>query len=294
MLILALVLVLGSSLAAHADEDFVLVLRSGEDKISDRVAAGFREKFEGQVLELSLDKASKEDVQEIKDRGPRMLVAVGNGAIKLSLTFSADIPVIFCGVDEITLLNISRRNTVAIINESSLVDQFRSFKEFMPGLKTLGVIYSPGRSQGYIKEAESAAREHGITLLARPVESIKDFPSTVREVIPQVNAVWAVSDPEFSSREAFNYFLLIAFENSVPVVASSPRLVKSGAVFAYAPDYRLVGEKAAEIAQEILSGQAPCSKKVSVISGQAVINQKTTSLFNIPVDEEMKENALLY
>jgi ABC-type uncharacterized transport system substrate-binding protein len=55
-----------------------------------------------------------------------------------------------------------------------------------------------------------------------------------------------------------------------------------------------VGEKAADIANKILSGQSPSSEKVNISSGQAVINQKTTSLFKIPVSDEMKANALLY
>ena len=258
--------------AAEVKEESVLFLRSGDDKIGNLISAGFQESFTGQVHELYIDKASKENVQAAKDKAPGMVVAVGEDAIKTTLEISKDVPVIFCAVDDVLLENISRENAFTITNETSLEDQLKSFKEFMPHLKTLGVIFCPSRSGDYIKEAEAAAGESGIKLLAKPAESIKGFPSAVREVIPQVDALWALSDPEFTSREAFNYILLIAFENNVPVVSSSPRLVKSGAVFAYAPDYRGVGERAAGIAHNILSGRSPSSDRVRIDYGQAVIN----------------------
>jgi putative ABC transport system substrate-binding protein len=280
--------------AAIADGESALLLLSDDDKITELVSASFLENFEGEVQDLSLKGASREEIQAAKDQDLGIVVAVGDDAIKPSLEISAEVPVIFCAVDDFMLAKISRQNAYVIINETSPDDQIKSFKEFMPDLKSLGVIFSPGRSGSYIKEARCAADQIGIELIAKSVLSIKDFPASVREVIPKVDAMWALSDPELTSREAFNYMLLIAFENNTPVLASSSRLVKSGAVFAYAPDYRGVGQRVADIARSIMSGEAPSPGALKIDTGQAVINQRTSSLLRITIREELKNRALMY
>ena len=165
--------------------------------------------------------------------------------------------------------------------------QFRYFKQIIPDLTRLGVMYTDNTAS-LIGPAQDVARRMGMSLTAIKIENSKQLPEALDSLAGCVDGVWSVADPVLFDPQATRFILLNTLRKGIPFMGFSRNVVESGALFALDFDYKAVGLQAGEIANRILSGESPRSIHVSTAD---VIwfhyNEKTARHIDVSIPEDL-------
>jgi hypothetical protein len=88
-----------------------------------------------------------------------MIVAVGLLAAKMARAEAKNTSVIFLMVSNPVREGLSGDNIAGVSRDIPISRQFAKFKELIPTLKTLGVIYNPAKSSAVSEQAPAAAKQ---------------------------------------------------------------------------------------------------------------------------------------
>ena len=134
----------------------------------------------------------------------------------------------------------------------------RALKQLGPQIKRVGVIYNRTRTGYLVKEAEAAAREEGLQLVAREIASPKDVLPALEALQDGIDALWILPDETILAQTVVQQMLLFSYRRKIPVLGLSDRHAQMGALlsvsFASSED---IGRQAGETARSVLGGKAP-------------------------------------
>ena len=145
-------------------------------------------------------------------------------------------------------------NATGITLDLPLETQFEWMQKVLPGSRNIGVLYNPKENQGRIETAVKIAREHGLKLIAVPVQTPQELPAALDDLARQVDALWSVADAIVMSSQTAQPILLFSFRNHIPLIGLSSTWVKAGALYSLDWDYADIGRQAGEIVQRIQRG----------------------------------------
>lgn len=182
-----------------------------------------------------------------------LVLAVGLKAALVAKLEIFDIPVVFCMVLDPEKYNLQAPNMTGITLEVPIERQFSTIRSILPQAKRVGVLYDPEKTGPLVDEARRLAGKFGINLLDRQVRSEKDVPTTLREVLPKVEALWLIPDSTVLTEDSFRFLLGTALDHNVPVFGFSSEFVRSGAMAGLSVGYRDVGKQAGGLASRILT-----------------------------------------
>ncbi len=224
---------------------------------------------------------------------PRLVLTIGSAATSLAKENFHDIPIVFAGVMYPVLSGFveSTRTPGKNITGASLdipVEvQFKYFKKIIPGIKSIGVLYT-ANTASLISSAKVVASQMGIDLVAVPVNDGKELPQALDSLAARVQGIWSVADPALFDPQATRYILLNTLRKGIPFMGFSRYVVESGALFALDFDYKAVGIQAGQIANRILGGESPGS--ISVSAADVIwfhYNERTAQHINVQIPEEL-------
>lgn len=264
----------------------VVVVKTKEFPLYDEAVAGFTKAYKGSINALVM-KGSLADPGKlagaIRKNNPKVILAVGLKAVKVLKSEISDIPIVFCMAMNPVQNKLRSRNTTGVDMEPTPKAQLQAFKETIPGLRKIGVIYDPKLTGPFVDKARKAAREVGIVLVALETKQKKDVPGALKEVIKKADAIWLIRDATVMSREFFNHILILQFEKKIPLLAYSPMFVRKQAVCSFAASYSDLGKKAAEIVQKILSGTNVADIPIQSPQGTLTINLNSAAKAGVKV-----------
>ena len=254
----------------------VVIVKTKKFPLYDQAVEGFQERFKGSTALLVME-GDYADTQAlltaISSEKPKVILAIGLKAAKLLKAEIQNIPIVFCmAINSSQIKAFSASNVTGVDLEPSPADQLKAFRTALPGIKRIGIIYDPKRSQDFIDSLEKATRGQGIGLMARAVSERKEVPGALGEVIGQAQALWLIRDATVMSKEFFNHTLIIQFEKKIALLAYSEQFVHKGALASYAASYKGQGKKAAEMVQSILQGTPPSSLPMQTPEGRLSLN----------------------
>ncbi len=288
---LALSLTLAHMPSADAAE--VLVVKSKDFALYDKAVAGFQTVYKGSISSLVM-KGSLADPGKLADavrkESPKAILAVGLRAAKALKAEISDIPIVFCMAMHPVQNKLKSDNSTGVDLEPKAKDQLLAFKQAIPGLKRVGIIYDPKRTGRFVNGAKKAATEAGLVLVAKPVDERKDVPGALNEITTSAQALWLIRDATVLTREFFNHTLIVQFEKKMPLLAYSEQFVRKGAVCSFAATYPSQGKKAAEIVRAVLAGTNIGDIPIQAPEGTLTLNPNSAQKAGVKIPGNIMNN----
>jgi putative tryptophan/tyrosine transport system substrate-binding protein len=167
------------------------------------------------------------------------------------------------------------RHLVGIGTMQPVAGAFHLAKKLFPGLKTVGVVWSPAESNSEANTliARDICRELGIKLLEASVDSSSGvFEAASSLVARGAQALWVGGD--VTVIVAIDSVVAAARKGRIPVFTNIPPNAKRGALFDLGANYYEVGRLTGELAAKILRGADPATIPIkNVVPEKLVINR---------------------
>lgn len=198
----------------------------------------------------------------IREKKPDILITVGSAATQIAKDNFAELPVVFSAVKYPlmsgfveSLARPGHRMTGASLDIPVDI-QFRYFRQIIPGLKTVGVMYTSNTAR-LIPPARVIAAEMGLELVAIEIKGPRDLPKALDSLASVAQGLWSVADQNLYDPQSTKYILLNSLRQGLPFMGFSRYVVESGALFALDFDYKAIGRQAGRIAARVLDNTDP-------------------------------------
>ncbi|CAN2038986.1 putative ABC transport system substrate-binding protein [Candidatus Magnetomoraceae bacterium gMMP-15] len=239
-----------------------------ESSIDYQAFDGIKNGFETADIECDYDiqkaMGSEDEANKIIHRWaaqkPDLIYGMGTGATIRLMKVIKDIPIVFTAVTNPVQSGItpdwksSGRNIAGNSNWIETEHLLEDFKEVVPELKHLGVMYDPDNpvSSMEIGEAEKIEADIGIKIISKQVKTINDLiPAAKFLVSKKVETIWVPID--ILVYKNLDKVRTITDSAKIPLVASSHRGIKTGAIFGSIVNYSDLGKRSVSIALKILA-----------------------------------------
>ena len=246
--ILALALLVPSLAQAYD----VLVLQSQRNPAYDEVLSGFyRGQGVSKRLVLLSDYAEVDLVRIVREDRPRMILAVGDAALALARKIRT-IPVIALMSLDIHRMKSVQANLAGIgmlAPPEQYCDLLRQMK-----VRRVGVVYNPARSSWYLRQAQQAAEQAGISLVLREVTTPRDTLPQLASLAGKVDGLWMLPDATAVTRETAEAYFYFSQKHGVPVVSFAASYLGLGAAAVLDIDRSALGHQARDMVDKLLEG----------------------------------------
>jgi putative ABC transport system substrate-binding protein len=210
-----------------------------------------------------------------------------------------NIPVVFAAVTDpvasgvVPSMTHPRGHITGVTDAAPIQRQFDVFRQALPQLKIIGILYNPGDNSSAtpVKEARAVAKEMGITLFEATAFKTGDVTTAMQQLVSNgVDAVFVPLDNTVLS--AMDAVLKIAFQHNIPVFSSDSDSVAQGALISSGYTHFDTGYKAGEIAAQVLEGANPGDLPIeSAQSLNIYVNKKSAQKLNIKFSDEISKIA---
>ncbi len=294
VILLVMLLIMTDNVTAYD----IVTLKSKDVAPYNQALNGFKSLIHTNISEYLISDNAGENRKLIKTiikKNPSLILTLGLNASLLVKDKISDIPIIYCMVmnpEKHDLINKKQNNFIGIALNIPMEEQLNQLLKVLPGIKKLGVIYNPANSKKAISDSQEATEAKGISLIARKVNSKKNVPKAIREIVTKIDALWLIADATVVTKESFNFLLLSALEQKLPIMAHSERFVQAGALLSIAPSYFDIGKQAAKYAVEIIENNTTIEStliKPDVI--KLTINLKTAKKIGIHIPKNVLNSA---
>ncbi len=275
----------GVALAARADG--VVVIKARRIAAYETALDGLLEGFDPAPPVFDLSGKTRLDDRlkaEILAKKPKVLVAIGSKAATAVRERFPRLPVVFSMVLSPGRRGLAEGATTGVRLEIPPAEQFRRFRQLLPKLVTVGVVYDPTRSGGLVEDARAAAKEQGLHLLGIEVHSTAEVPSAFEKILGRVDAVWLVPDTTVVTAGTFRHMVLVSLRERVPLLVFSSAFVRAGALAGVAPDYRAVGEATGRIVRAVLGGEDPAAIPIQDPPSTLLINRRSAARLEVSLE----------
>jgi putative ABC transport system substrate-binding protein len=266
----------------------VAILKSANIAPYNQAISGFKSSMPSETTFIEYDLKSDMDAgrtyaAKIRASGADLVLAVGSKAAIAARLEILDIPIVYSMVLHPSKYDLKAPNIVGISSILPIGQQLSHLRAVMPNLKRIGYLYDPDKTPPFSIDATSQARQLGITFIDRQVRTAEQVPTALRELLPEVDALWLTSDSTVLTEESLSFLLSAAFERHVPVIGFDPEFVRKGALISFWVDASDVGRGAAQLAQTILAGSPVLSSKAFLPKQRMSLNRGTAEYLGITI-----------
>jgi putative ABC transport system substrate-binding protein len=204
-------------------------------------------------------------VTQLASQNPRVMVAISTPSAQaaLPLCVKQNIPLIFSAVTDpvgaklVTDLSAKRTEPVTGISDQlPILSQIELVKDFIPNLKTLGVIYNAGEvnSVNMVAELKEEAANLHIQIIEATANKTAEVSSAMTSLVGKVQAVYVPNDN--TAVAAMSSIAQLGEKHKLPVFAGDTGSVHAGAIATRGYDRSDLGNKAGELVVKVLKGKA--------------------------------------
>lgn len=282
--------------AAPALADGVVIFKTKDIGPYNEAIEGFKAACSAKATEFDMagdDQKGLTLVEEIRKSQPQVVFAVGTKAAKIAKEKLSELPVIFCMVLNPDKNGVLGPNTTGILLQIPYSKQFELIKTVLPGLKVVGVLYDPNKTEDNVSLAAQEAQVLGVKIVPVQVASEKDVPTGLRDLLAQgVDLVWLTTDSTVLNKETFQYIVTSTLEKNVPLMAYQSSFVKAGAFVSLAPSYKGIGDQAGKLATKIIAGTKVTDLQIEAPDrNNLALNLKVAGQIGIKVPAGVVETA---
>ena len=213
-------------------------------------------------------------LQEIEDllydEYPDLIYCIGTRAYVVANRFLSEKDIVFSSIINWKRLPVTEK-TIGISNELPPEMELTIFRYMFPGVRKLGVLYSEEYNGQWVNQASAQAKEMGVEIIGCAVEESKEAVSALKESLPDMDALWLISDPVIlSDKKVLMQLFTECDARKTPVFSYQEAFAKQGAVLIVSVDNATIGRQAAKMAMDVLS-EEEMTEKVQFPAGSQII-----------------------
>ncbi len=236
--------------------------------------------------------------RQILGENPDLVVPIATPTAQACAQMIRKTPIVFAAVSDpvgaglVPSLEKPGGNVTGTTDMSPVDRQVELIREFVPGLKRLGVVYNAGEtnSVSIVKVLKSVTDEMGIVLEEATIANSAGVSQAARSLVGRADAVYIPTDNTVVS--AFEAIAKVGYENRLPVFAADVDSVTRGAIAALAVDYYQMGRQTGEMAARVLEGADPAGMPVETLKEFLIhLNPASAKKMGVEVSEEMLKRA---
>jgi len=220
-------------------------------------------------------------------------VAVQRATMKIPIVFYAGSDPVDAGLVTSFAKPGGRVTGVHSRNRDLTAKRLEILKAISPKLRHVLTFYDPDNptAQAYARSAREAAKQLRVELVERPVRSVDDLRSGLREIKPgEVDALFASLDPMVVSQAQL--IVDTAKAKKLPTMFYERTSVAAGGLASYGMSYYAVGQLAAKYVHRVLLGTSPADLPVERSDRfELVINLKTAKALGLTIPQSVLGRA---
>jgi len=229
---------------------------------------------------------------------PDVIVAIATPSAQAAVSASKEIPIVFSvvtdpiGAKVVPSLKQPGGNVTGLSDMVNVKQQLALIREFMPDLKTLGVLYNPGESNSVsiVNALKEEASKIGIAVVESPAPKSSDVMIASKQLVGKAEAIYCPTDNTIVS--AFESVVRVGVDAQLPVFAADTGSVERGAVAAVGYNYAELGRQTGDIVVRILKGEKAGSIDVKQAEGTDLfVNPKMADRMGIKVPASVLARA---
>ncbi len=232
----------------------VLILKSKNLAIYDKVVTGFLINAKVEADIVSLDSEKPEDVLT-KINNYSLVFAIGNKALNTAVKQKSK-PVIFSMVLNHKKFNVDKEKITGIKMKLSAKTQLGVISSLFSGNR-VGIVQSNLKTEEEIDSYQQIASIFSLELVRIKVDSSNSLAKSLEKNKNKIDVLWMLPDKAILNPKSYNVLTKFAIQNNKPLYVLSGGLVGKGGLISLTPDYVSVGKQAALISNKVLTGNVP-------------------------------------
>ncbi|MCP9454885.1 MAG: hypothetical protein NNA18_02090 [Nitrospira sp.] len=228
---------------------------------------------------------------KIRASNANVVLAVGSKAAVAARLEILDIPIIYSMVLHPAKYDLKAPNLVGVTTKAMIGQQLGTLRTIMPNLKRIGYLYDPNKTLPLSAEVIAQARQLGMTFVERQVRTTEEVPPVLRELLPEVEALWLLSDSTVLTEESFSFLLRAAFDRRIPLIGFDPEFSRRGALISFWIDPADIGREAAALALALLPGTTSTTSKSFTPRQRMALNLGTAHYLGITIPPTVQTMA---
>ena len=233
-------------------------------------------------LDSENESESSQTAAQMNQAEPRVVVAVGLEAALLA-SKKIDAPLVFCQVFNYGDYPELEQAAAGVSMLAAFDEQLAFWKAIDESLGTVGTIVGPGH-EALIAESTAAAAARGMTLDARVSDSDRETVYQFRRLASEIDGFWLIPDNRILSLNAIEELMSYAAARRLPVVVSTPELLRFGALMSLKPSPEHVATTVYSILGSLQSFVGEDFAIVTPQSFDVDVNRGVASRLGIGVD----------
>lgn len=234
---------------------------------------------------------------------PAVLVGISTPSAQalLPVATAQKIPLVFTAVTDPYDAKLVKSPDVPTVGENAvfgisdalpLDSQITLIREFLPNLKTIGVIYNAGEvnSTHMVSELKALCEKEGITLIPAIATKTGDVTGATQSLAGRVDAIYVPNDNTAVS--AMSSIVQVAEKSKIPLFAGDTGSVQNGALATRGYDRFKLGQKTGALIVRILKHEK-IEKSVDASHDLHVyVNEKTRKILGVDLPTNLEKNVI--
>jgi ABC-type uncharacterized transport system substrate-binding protein len=243
---------------------------------------------------LSADAAKAVIGPAIETGGVKAIVTIYGQSTQVATAATTKIPIVFCPVADAVASKLVASNEapggnltgVATGDAEASRRRLDGFRQVLPGLKRLAVLFDPGfpPDKTQMKSLEQVAPSTGITLVSRPVEDGNAAMAALRDLgSNEADAIFILK--EATLRNAGPELRRVAWQQKLPILVTDRELAITfkAALASVGPNQRELGKTCGRMTARILNGAKPADLPIEHPDFESLLNLQTAQRLGITV-----------
>ena len=279
-------------------------------EVHDGIVAGLKELgyVEGKDIQIDFKSAqgnfgtAQQIVRQFVGERPDLIVPITTPTSQATVAATKDIPIIFTTVtDPIAAKLVSRLdkpggNISGVSDPVPIRQMMTMIKEFVPGLKKLGLVYDPSlpNSVVTVKQIKEVATQMDFTTVESAAMGLNNVPTAGQALVGKVDAIFVPNDTTVYA--VFESLVKVAQDGKVPLFTSERRSVQRGAIATIGLDFVRMGVVTAGMIDKVLKGTKPGDLDVIDMADQPgalslYINKSAAEKMGVKISPELLKKA---
>jgi putative ABC transport system substrate-binding protein len=246
-----------------------------------------------EIVDICFDHALiPQTIAKVRDLHPKVMVVKSTSIAQFAKGKIRNIPIVYDTITDPVEAGLikDRNHSVDNVTGSSDMQNLDAFlttvQSMMPNAKTVGIMYltSDSNDTTLIKMMRSAASSTGMSVLAVPIDHVRDIPVHMQEFKGKADFIYVGASGLQSALPAISS---AALKMNIPVFNMEEQAVRDGlALASFGVNYESVGRNAGKLVAKLLNGSdiknlAPIYPKIE--DHRCFINKKLAKKFEITV-----------